>query len=75
MMSREEAEKYLAKYNETLKTLPAHVQTVRIVEIENWHACACGGTHVRSTGEIGGIKLLRRKSKGKGIERIEFTVV
>ena len=75
MMPREEAEKYLAKYNETLKTLPAHVQTVRIVEIENWHACACGGTHVRSTGEIGGIKLLRRKSKGKGIERIEFTVV
>lgn len=72
VMARNEAEKYLEKFGEDLKILPASVQEVRIVEIEDWHACACGGTHVKSTGEIGSIKLLKRSSKGKGVERIEF---
>jgi len=72
VMERAEAEKYLEKFHESLRILPAHIKFVRIVEIEDWHACACGGTHVRSTGEIGFIKLLSRASKGKGVERIEF---
>jgi Ser-tRNA(Ala) deacylase AlaX len=63
----------VAKFHESLKTLPSQVQKVRIVEIKDWHACACGGTHVKATGEIGVIKALRRMSKGKGVERIEFT--
>jgi len=71
-MPREEAVEYVARFHESLKTLPAHVKSVRIVEIKNWHACACGGTHVRSTGEIGVVEVLRRMSKGKGVERIEF---
>jgi alanyl-tRNA synthetase len=72
IMPREEAENYVAKFHESLKILPPQVQRVRIVEVENWHACACGGTHVKATGEIGVIKVLRRMSKGKGVERIEF---
>lgn len=72
IMERAEAEKYLEKFHESLRVLPSHVKQVRVVEIEGWHACACGGTHVRRTGEIGGIKLLSRASKGKGVERIEF---
>jgi len=72
-MKREEAEKYLEKFHESLKTLPPQVQEVRIVEIKDWHACACGGTHLKSTGEIGTIKVLKRVSKGKGVERIEFS--
>lgn len=74
VMPREEAEEYVARFNESLKILPPQVQMVRIVEIQNWHACACGGTHVQSTGEIGRIQLLKRSSKGKGVERIEFKV-
>jgi Ser-tRNA(Ala) deacylase AlaX len=73
-MPRNEAEEYVKKFQESLKTLPPQISKVRIVEIEGWHACACGGTHVKSTGEIGKIRLLSRSSKGKGIERIEFTV-
>ena len=72
MMTREEAEKYVEKFHESLKTLPPQIQEVRIVEIKDWHACACGGTHLKSTGEIGTIKILKRVSKGKGVERIEF---
>lgn len=74
LMPRSEAEEYVERFHESLKTLPPQVSEVRIVEIEDWHACACGGTHVKSTGEIREIKLLSRSSKGKGIERIEFTV-
>jgi len=74
LMPRNEGEEYVKKFHESLKTLPPQVSEVRIVEIEGWHACACGGTHVKSTSEIREVKLLSRSSKGKGIERIEFTV-
>jgi len=73
MMPRAEAEKFVELFHESLKTLPPQVQNVRIVEVKDWHACACGGTHVKSTGEIGAAQVLRRMSKGKGVERIEFT--
>jgi misacylated tRNA(Ala) deacylase len=71
-MQRKDAEEYVARFHENLKTLPPQVQNVRIVEVKDWHACACGGIHVKSTGEIGAIEILRRMSKGKGVERIEF---
>lgn len=72
LMGREEAERYVKRFHESLKTLPSHVSRVRIVEIEGWHACACGGLHVKRTGEISLVKLLSRASKGRGVERIEF---
>ena len=74
LMPRNEGEEYVKKFHESLKTLPPQVSEVRVVEIEGWHACACGGTHVKSTSEIREVKLLSRSSKGKGIERIESTV-
>jgi len=75
MMPRAEAQKHVERFHESLKTLPPAVENVRIVEIKDWHACACGGTHVKSTGEIGAVKVLRRMSKGKSVERIEFVAV
>jgi len=72
MMPRAEAEKFVERFHESLKTLPPNVQNVRIVEVKDWHACACGGTHVKNIGEIGAAQVLRRMSKGKGVERIEF---
>ena len=72
MMKREEAENYVKKFHESLETLPPQAANVRIVEIKGLHACACGGTHVRNIDEIGAIKVLKRRSKGKGVERIEF---
>jgi len=44
---------------------------VRIVSIQNLDRSACGGTHVRATGEIGPI-LLRKLDRVRGNMRIEF---
>jgi len=72
IMSRSQAEEYVSRFHESLKTLPPSVTSVRIVEIKDWHACACGGTHVKSTRELGAIRVLGRAAKGRGVERIEF---
>ncbi|HYK93442.1 MAG TPA: alanyl-tRNA editing protein [Thermoplasmata archaeon] len=40
-----------------LVPLPPLVDPVRVIEIEGTDRCPCGGTHVRSTGEIGPIDL------------------
>jgi alanyl-tRNA synthetase len=71
-MPRDDAERYVEKFHESLKTLPVSVEIVRVVEIKDWHACACGGMHVKSTHELGSIKILGRSAKGRGVERIEF---
>jgi alanyl-tRNA synthetase len=47
------------------------VGALRIVSIDGLDRSACGGTHVRHTGEIGAI-FLRRAEKTKGQVRIEF---
>ena len=51
--------------------LPEGIERVRIVEIEGRDRCACCGTHVRSTGEIGIVKILGME-RVKGLARVEF---
>jgi misacylated tRNA(Ala) deacylase len=54
----------------TLNVLPPVVDgTVRVVEIAGFDAQACGGTHVRSTGEIGAARLVKFDNKGKENKR------
>jgi alanyl-tRNA synthetase len=48
--------------------------TVRVVTIEDWDVAACGGTHVRSTTEVGPVTVLERSNPGEGLTRVEFTV-
>jgi Ser-tRNA(Ala) deacylase AlaX len=43
----------------------------RYWEIDGFARVACGGTHLRKTGEVGAIEL-KRKNVGKGKERIEI---
>jgi alanyl-tRNA synthetase len=45
--------------------------TLRIVSIEGLDRSACGGTHVRATGEIGAV-LLRKVEKVRQTARVEF---
>ena len=51
--------------------LPPHVDPVRVVEIDGIDRCPCGGTHVRSTDELGSI-LLEPPIAQPGGDRVEF---
>jgi alanyl-tRNA synthetase len=54
-----------------LRKASARTGTLRIISIEGLDKSACGGTHVRSTAEIGPV-LLRKLEKIRGNTRIEF---
>ena len=45
---------------------------VRIVNIKGWDIEACGGTHVRTTGEIGLVKIVKSERIQDGVVRLEF---
>ena len=46
---------------------------IRVVKTGEWEVQACGGTHVKNTGEIGLIKILRTERIQDGVERIIFS--
>jgi misacylated tRNA(Ala) deacylase len=69
-LEREEALKIpdLIKTKEDL--LPRGIDKIRTVEIEGLDLQADGGTHVKNTAEVGSIKVVRFKSKGRINKRI-----
>lgn len=55
-----------------VRKIPDHVEgELRLIDMEGYDLNACGGTHVRSTGQIGAI-LLRKYEKVKQGFRVEF---
>ena len=48
------------------------VKSVRIVSIEDFDVEACGGTHVKKTGDIDLIKITKTKRIQDGVVRLEF---
>jgi alanyl-tRNA synthetase len=53
------------------KLPPKQTGDLRLIDIANFDLTACGGTHVRATGQIGSI-LLRKIEKVKQGVRVEF---
>jgi alanyl-tRNA synthetase len=53
------------------KLPPKQTGDLRLIDIQNFDLCACGGTHVRATGQIGCI-LVRKTEKVKQGVRVEF---
>ncbi|MBW2977931.1 alanyl-tRNA editing protein [Candidatus Woesearchaeota archaeon] len=54
------------------KGLPEGINEIRIVEIEGFDKQADGGTHVKSTKEVGKIVFLKAENKGKSNRRVYF---
>ena len=54
-----------------LRRPPDRRGTLRVVEIEAFDRSACGGTHVRRTGEVGPIKIVKWERRG-GETRVFF---
>jgi len=68
-VSREDAEALLAAGE--LRKLPEREGDMRLIEIEGVDLNACGGTHVRSTGQIGGLAIRSTEKVRQGL-RVEF---
>ena len=68
-VSRAEAESMLAAGE--LRKLPERSGDIRLIEIEGIDRNACGGTHVRSTGQIGGMLLRGTEKVSRGV-RVQF---
>jgi misacylated tRNA(Ala) deacylase len=54
--------------------VPESVAEIRVVDIVGLDKQADGGTHVRSTAEIGGVRVVKTESKGKGNKRVRIEV-
>lgn len=52
--------------------LPDFIDPIRVIEIEGLDKQADGGTHVRSTAEVGHVLVTRTESKGKANKRIRI---
>jgi misacylated tRNA(Ala) deacylase len=58
-----------------INLLPEGISQVRVVEIEGHDLQADGGTHVHNTSEVGGIRVIGTRSKGRINKRLEIALV
>jgi len=54
--------------------IPEAVQEIRVVDIVGLDKQADGGTHVRSTKEVGNFRVVKTESKGKGNKRLRVEI-
>lgn len=55
--------------------IPEHVDPIRVIDLEGLDKQADGGTHVRSTAEVGRVRVAKTESKGKGFKRMRIELV
>jgi alanyl-tRNA synthetase len=70
-MPREEAEKLYGFRLYQGGVVPG--REIRVVKSGDWDVEACGGTHLKNTGELGFIKILHTERIQDGVERIIFS--
>ena len=75
LVSRREAEEKLSRLTTLAKGFSEEITEVRLVEIEGVTIEACGGTHLKNTGEIKGIKIEKLQNKGKSNRRMYFSLL
>src|SRR5438445_2630385 len=58
-----------------LDLIPESVRRLRIIQIGTADYCPCGGTHLKKTSEIGRIRILEKRSKGKETDRVVYELL
>lgn len=58
-----------------LELIPQSIRRLRVIQVGTADYCPCGGTHVRNTSELGRVKVLERRSKGKETDRITYELL
>jgi misacylated tRNA(Ala) deacylase len=69
---RQQVEENVTEGRALLDLIPDSVDPLRVVEIEGFDMCPCGGTHVERLDEIGRVAVIEHTSKGADVHRIEF---
>lgn len=70
VLPREEAFQIPDLIRTKINLLPPHIAEVRVVEIEGLDMQADGGTHVANTAELGPLRIVDYKSKGRINKRL-----
>lgn len=73
-MPREEADADPSLIRTKVNLIPRSVREVRVIDIVGLDRQADGGTHVRSTEEVGRVKITKVESKGRGFRRIRLAL-
>jgi len=55
--------------------IPESVKEIRVVDIVGLDKQADGGTHVRTTAEVGRVRVVKTENKGKGFKRLRLEVL
>lgn len=74
-LPREQAMDDPALIRTKVSLIPTDVREIRVVDIVGVDRQADGGTHVRSTSEVGGLRVVKTESKGKGNKRLRVEIV
>ena len=75
ILSREEAFQIPDLIRTKINLLPSHITQVRVVEIKGLDLQADGGTHVANTAEVGVLRIVDYKSKGRINKRLVVELV
>jgi misacylated tRNA(Ala) deacylase len=52
--------------------IPESIDPIRVIDIEGIDKQADGGTHVRSTGEVGRVRVVKTENKGRSFKRMRI---
>ncbi len=58
-----------------LDLIPASIKRLRVIQVGKADYCPCGGTHLKNTSEIGRVRILEKRSKGKETDRIVYELL
>jgi len=74
-MTRSEVNSIMPEDRTNMDLLPSFINNLRVITIGNQQdLCPCAGTHVRNISEIKGLEFIGKKSKGKGTQRVTYTL-